>query len=46
MLTEPHPYPGKLIVVEGIDGSGKSTAYLSRGERARVAPAAAQLTEP
>ena len=21
----PHPYPGKLIVVEGIDGSGKST---------------------
>jgi dTMP kinase len=25
MLTELHPYPGKLIVVEGIDGSGKST---------------------
>jgi dTMP kinase len=24
-MTEPHPYPGKLIVVEGIDGSGKST---------------------
>lgn len=24
-LDEPHPYPGKLIVVEGIDGSGKST---------------------
>src|SRR5512147_1221383 len=24
-LTEPHPYPGKLIIVEGIDGSGKST---------------------
>ena len=24
-LTKPHPYPGKLIVVEGIDGSGKST---------------------
>lgn len=22
---QPHPYPGKLIVVEGIDGSGKST---------------------
>src|SRR5258706_15771819 len=21
----PHPYPGKLIIVEGIDGSGKST---------------------
>jgi dTMP kinase len=25
MLTDPHPYPGKLIIVEGIDGSGKST---------------------
>ena len=25
MLIEPHAYPGKLIVVEGIDGSGKST---------------------
>ena len=25
MLNAPHPYPGKLIVVEGIDGSGKST---------------------
>jgi dTMP kinase len=25
MLTQPHPYPGKLIIVEGIDGSGKST---------------------
>ncbi len=24
-LDRPHPYPGKLIVVEGIDGSGKST---------------------
>src|SRR5512134_1765571 len=24
-LTAPHPYPGKLIIVEGIDGSGKST---------------------
>jgi dTMP kinase len=24
-LTNPHPYPGKLIIVEGIDGSGKST---------------------
>ena len=22
---KPHPYPGKLIIVEGIDGSGKST---------------------
>jgi dTMP kinase len=25
MLTLPHPYPGKLIIFEGIDGSGKST---------------------
>jgi dTMP kinase len=24
-LTTPHEYPGKLIVVEGIDGSGKTT---------------------
>lgn len=24
-LFHPHPYPGRLIVVEGIDGSGKST---------------------
>lgn len=24
-LTRPHNYPGKLIIVEGIDGSGKST---------------------
>lgn len=24
-LVEPHEYPGKLIIVEGIDGSGKST---------------------
>ncbi len=24
-LDRPHPFPGKLIVVEGIDGSGKST---------------------
>ncbi len=27
-LAEPHPYPGKLIIVEGIDGSGKSTQLL------------------
>lgn len=26
--THPHPYPGKLIIVEGIDGSGKSTQLL------------------
>lgn len=25
---EPHPFPGKLIIVEGIDGSGKSTQLL------------------
>src|SRR3954462_2390573 len=24
-LTKPHSFPGKLIIVEGIDGSGKST---------------------
>lgn len=24
-FTKPHPYPGKLIIVEGIDGSGKTT---------------------
>ena len=24
-LMTPHPYPGKLIIVEGIDGSGKTT---------------------
>jgi len=24
-LTNPHEYPGKLLVVEGIDGSGKTT---------------------
>src|SRR5207247_3643714 len=24
-LTNPHDYPGKLFVVEGIDGSGKTT---------------------
>jgi dTMP kinase len=24
-LTNVHSYPGKLIVVEGIDGSGKTT---------------------
>ena len=27
-LKQPHNYPGKLIVVEGIDGSGKSTQLL------------------
>jgi len=25
ILTKPHEYPGKLFVVEGIDGSGKTT---------------------
>ncbi len=28
MLTEKHDFPGKLIIVEGIDGSGKSTQLL------------------
>ncbi|WP_447603238.1 dTMP kinase [Nitrospira sp. Nam80] len=27
-IQQPHPYPGKLIIVEGIDGSGKSTQLL------------------
>jgi dTMP kinase len=27
-LYQPHPYPGRLIAVEGIDGSGKSTQLL------------------
>ena len=26
--TSPHPHPGKLIIVEGVDGSGKSTQLL------------------
>src|SRR5713226_2776498 len=28
LLETPHPYPGRLIAVEGIDGSGKSTQLL------------------
>lgn len=28
ILHRPHPYPGRLIAVEGIDGSGKSTQLL------------------
>lgn len=28
LLAAPHPYPGRLIAVEGIDGSGKSTQLL------------------
>ncbi|MGH8013706.1 MAG: dTMP kinase, partial [Candidatus Binataceae bacterium] len=27
-LSTPHPYPGRLIAVEGIDGSGKSTQLM------------------
>ncbi|MGH7932618.1 MAG: dTMP kinase [Candidatus Binataceae bacterium] len=27
-LNAPHPYPGRLIAVEGIDGSGKSTQLM------------------
>ena len=27
-LITPHTYPGKLFVVEGIDGSGKSTQLM------------------
>jgi dTMP kinase len=36
LLTRPHPYRGRLIAVEGIDGSGKST-QLSLLERWLVA---------
>ena len=28
IVSPPHPYPGKLIIVEGIDGSGKSTQLM------------------
>ena len=41
-LTTPHEYPGKLFVVEGIDGSGKTTQlallakWLKRGRTSRL----------
>lgn len=40
LLSSPHPYPGRLIVVEGTDGSGKSTQLqlLDRWLRARGYP--------
>ncbi|HKF27737.1 MAG TPA: thymidylate kinase [Candidatus Binataceae bacterium] len=40
LLLTPHPYPGRLIAVEGIDGSGKSTQLmlLERWLRARGYP--------
>lgn len=39
-LYHPHPYPGRLIAVEGIDGSGKSTqlVLLDRWLRTRGRP--------
>src|SRR5512142_3379858 len=39
-LTKPHEYPGKLFVVEGIDGSGKTTqlALLAKWLRAAGHP--------
>ena len=39
-LTQPHEYPGKLFVVEGIDGSGKTTqlALLAKWLSRRRAP--------
>src|SRR5215475_8275871 len=30
LLSSAHPYPGRLIAVEGIDGSGKSTQLMLR----------------
>ncbi len=40
LLYRPHPYPGRLIAVEGIDGSGKSTqlVLLERWLRAQGYP--------
>src|SRR3984893_4156297 len=40
LLSSPHPYPGRLIAVERIDGSGKSTQLklLERWLRARGYP--------
>ena len=44
-LTTPHEYPGKLFVVEGIDGSGKTTQLALLAKWLSAAGHAVVLTE-
>jgi dTMP kinase len=44
-LITPHEYPGKLFVVEGIDGSGKTTQLALLGKWLSAAGHAVVLTE-
>ena len=44
-LTRPHEYPGKLFVVEGIDGSGKTTQLALLAKWLSAAGHAVVLTE-